>query len=89
MSSRAEAIKSATGTHTRGVLGGAYRGKSADLKSCLTHLVYMKGEFDTLAVGCPVKLDHIVDFYSDPEGHDARPTCQKCAKKWDKLYSAK
>jgi hypothetical protein len=64
----------------RGVLAGAYRGKAADLKACLTHLVGEDEAGNDVSVGCRVKLEHLHD---EPTG--ARPTCPTCAAKYDAL----
>jgi hypothetical protein len=72
-----------TNYQTRGVLGGAYRGKALETRALLTHLVAV----DTDAPQCRgVKADHIVDEYAHTEEElAARPSCKVCARKWDKL----
>lgn len=70
-----------TSTETRGVLGGAYKGKEREL---LTHLVFLKGD-DEIGVGCRQPLGNIADHYSNPKGNSAKPTCPTCAKVYDRL----
>lgn len=71
--------------HTRGVLGGAYKGKSVGTRALLTHDVEVDAEGFEIKVSCRgVQLDHIVDQSADPEGHDKPPTCPRCLQKWQK-----
>ncbi len=78
---------------TRGVLSGAYGKRTPTDRSLLTHLVFvpaenaMAGEEFT-ALCRTVKPGNMADQYSNPEGNSARPTCPKCAPKWDRLHSA-
>jgi hypothetical protein len=66
---------------TRGVLAGAYRGGRSSLSVLLTHLA----DAETDLAYCR-KTINIADHYSgSDEQRAARPTCPKCAAKWDKL----
>lgn len=65
---------------TRALAGAAYRGLNSGLYA-LTHLVSTR----TDEVVCRrVNPDSVLDddFATDPW---ARPTCPRCAKRWDKL----
>ena len=74
-------------TQTLGVLAGAYRGKKAEARTLLTHLLINDGE--TSKVGCRQPKDRLVDEYGmTDEEIVARPTCTTCAKKWDKIHGA-
>lgn len=66
---------------TRGVLGGAYRGPDLARRTLLTHLL----DTDLDKAGCRVPAENLADEYSDPPGNVSRPTCPRCAKKWDAL----
>jgi hypothetical protein len=66
---------------TRAVLGGAYRGPDLARRTLLTHLLDTELEIS----GCRVPADNLADEYSAPEGNGQRPTCPRCAKKWDAL----
>ena len=70
---------------TRGVLGECYKGRKANLKVLLTHLVFLDEQGNDTKSGCRQNVDHLADHYSDPEKNDLRPTCPKCAAKWDNL----
>ncbi len=76
-----------THVQTLHVLAGCYRGRDISERELLTHLVFLNGNV-SVRTGCAVPLDSLVDEYSDPEGLDKRPTCPKCAAKWDKIRSA-
>ena len=68
-----------TNFETRAVLAGAYRGKSASMASTLTHLAISE------RAHCSKRLN-LADSYALSETERAaRPTCPKCAAKWDKL----
>lgn len=68
---------------TREVLAGAYRGKRLSLTTTLTHLA-------SDGIGYCNKKLNLADAYSlDEEGRKARPTCPKCAAKWDQLNAGK
>jgi len=73
---------------TRGVLGGAYKGKAAELKALLTHLV--DATIDGESALCrKVKAGNMADEYSaSPAELAARPTCEKCGKIWDRLQTS-
>jgi len=67
---------------TRGVLGGAYRGKE---RAYLTHAVIMQGQ-DEQRVLCSQPLDHLADYYSVSDAERAAPpTCPRCLPRWQKL----
>ncbi|MFA5053261.1 MAG: hypothetical protein WC565_04345 [Parcubacteria group bacterium] len=66
---------------TRGVLGGAYRGPDLARRTLLTHLL----DTETDRSGCRVPGENLADEYADPKGNGQRPTCPRCAKKWDAL----
>lgn len=68
---------------TRAVLAGAYKGSRVSLASTLTHLAIN-------GVGACNKKLNLADSYALSETERAgRPTCPKCAKKWDKLNAGK
>lgn len=77
------------GYETRGVLAGAYKGASADLKSTLTHLVEVEqvgpdvDDVEVMQTPSCVKKIHLAD--PDMDTVYARPTCPRCAKRYDKL----
>lgn len=77
-------------TQTRGVLGGAYKGRDISARALLTHLCAVDADGMEYKVGCSgVKLDSITDqFGHTEEGLKARPTCPICAAKWDKIHEA-
>jgi hypothetical protein len=70
---------------TRGVLGGAYRGKALESRALRTHLVSIDADDNELRTACAQPIANIADEYADPVGHHARPTCPKCADRWDRL----
>lgn len=81
-------IMETTKYQTRKVLGGAYRGKAAELKALLTHLVDVEinGEH---ALCHKVQDGNMADQYaSTAKELAARPTCETCAKRWDRLQKA-
>lgn len=63
------------------VLAGAYKGRRDE--QMLTHL----GESSGIA-SCG-KAVYLADAYAHtPDERRARPTCPRCAKRWDKLHAA-
>lgn len=63
------------------VLAGAYTGKRGG--EMLTHLGESSG---TASCG---KATYLADQYAHtPAEREARPTCPRCAKRWDKLHGA-
>jgi hypothetical protein len=66
---------------TRAVLGGAYRGPDLASRTLLTHLLDTEQD----KAGCRVPVANLADEYCDPHGNGLRPTCSRCAKKWDAL----
>ncbi len=71
---------------TRGVLAGAYRGKDIGNRSLRTHLVSIDANDNDLRTACSQPVVNMVDSYADPVGNHARPTCPKCAERWDRLH---
>jgi hypothetical protein len=71
---------------TRGVLGGAYRGRLDD-RTTRTHAVVVDGDPPgrEVRVLCRQPLENIADYYSEPKGHAAPPTCPRCLERWEKL----
>lgn len=64
---------------TRSVLAGAYKGSRVSLVSTLTHLAIN-------GLGhCNKKLNLADSFALNEIERAARPTCPKCAAKWDKI----
>ena len=78
-------------TSTRYVLAGAYHGRDIGNRELLTHLVFMKGDGELLRdvrTACSQDVDNVADLYSVTPGEEhARPTCPRCAKAFDKIYS--
>lgn len=72
-------------TATLGVLGGAYKGKRANLKVTLTHAVAIEagGTIGEIAIcGQP----NMADIYSSSEADRALPpTCTRCQRKLARL----
>lgn len=68
---------------TLGLLGAAYKGGRASLKSTLAHLLI---EPSDAKAACGQRADHLVDEQAY-ESYELqyRPTCPRCAKRWDKL----
>lgn len=61
------------------VLAGAYKGRASG--AVLTHLGESSG---TASCG---KASKLADQYAlTPDERAARPTCPRCAKRWDKLH---
>jgi hypothetical protein len=73
-----------THTHTLGVLGGAYGDQA--LRLTRTHLVFCNGK-NQIRVACRQPLDNLADEYSVQSDAElvARPTCNTCGRKFDKL----
>ncbi len=65
---------------TQYVLAAAYKGKSASLVNCLSHLCYAGTE----RAVCNAKLN--MSGYADDPGE--RPTCPKCAARWEPIIGA-
>ncbi len=67
---------------TRGVLAGAYARKTAR-QNLLTHLCDTEAGTDEAMCG---RAPSLCDLGGLPvEQHYSRPTCPRCAKKWDRL----
>jgi len=70
---------------TRGVLGGAYRGKREDLRARLTHTVLVAsngGAVDEVVLCRRVRADNMADrFAYTPAQLAARPTCGECLRR--------
>jgi hypothetical protein len=85
-------VKDAVRFETRGVLGGAYLGKNLSLRSLLTHsvgIVAREGdgfEVEGFVLCRGVDVDNIVDSlgHTDEE-KKARPTCLRCAERFDRM----
>ena len=75
-------------TETRGLVFGAYRGED---RAMLTHLVALDADGFAVKVACRVQIDGIdCDVSESTAGVRAsRPTCPRCAVKWDKRQEAK
>lgn len=75
---------------TRALLGGAYMGKTPELKAMLTHLTWLDERGAPLRFGCRgAKIEHAVDSHAHtPEELAQRPTCPRCAAQWDRLTKA-
>lgn len=74
---------------TREVLAGAYRGK-ASAASMLTHLVDNDAEIPDGSEQRSMcsRAKNLADAYSlDAARRAARPTCEACGKKWDRLVA--
>lgn len=74
-------MKTMRQTVTVGVLAGAYRGKDFEARM-RTHLMYL----DTNTAVCRKSINVCPD---ESEQTTDRPTCPKCAAKWDKIQEAK
>lgn len=69
---------------TREVLAGAYKGRSVSRRVLLSHLADVSLPGDAVAL-CG-RAPNLVDAGGmGVGGLDARPTCPRCAKLWDKL----
>lgn len=87
MSDNAFHTTGGTRYHTLDVLAGAYKHFDS-AKSLLTHLAYLDTDGFPERVGCRVKVEHLVDHLAHSEDQLlARPTCPRCASKWDKLQA--
>lgn len=72
---------------TRGVLAGAYKGKST--KALLTHLIDTKVFGDADGTALCGRADNLADRYSMTDQQLAeRPTCPVCALKWDRYVAS-
>jgi len=78
---------------TRAVLAGAYRSAKAIAASTLTHLYDTQSEVvppeGSEGVSMCRRAKNLADRYAlSDEARAARPTCDRCAVKWDALVAA-
>jgi len=85
-------VKDAVRFETRGVLAGAYRGKDISARALLTHsvgIVTREGdgfEVEGFVLCRGVNVDHIVDSLGyTAEERATRPTCPRCAERFDRM----
>jgi hypothetical protein len=69
---------------TRGVLAGAYKGRrEIDDRALLTHLVRVEND----RAVCNSRLNVCDEYAHTAEELAARPTCPKCAARWDREHA--
>jgi hypothetical protein len=79
--SKRRSMKDAVRFETRGVLGGAYRGKSVCDRALLTHAIAIDAKGCDLFVLCRgPKLENIADSYA-PGDRTLPATCPLCAER--------